>query len=114
MSFFLNPLFRKLKGRWYYKMELYQIIKRTVITEKSTLARDAANQYNFEVHANANRIEVGRAVEKIFKVKVRAVRVMNVRGKKKRSGKTMGERSSWKKAIVTLAPGSRIDIGEGA
>jgi large subunit ribosomal protein L23 len=95
-------------------MELYQIIKKTLITEKSTIARDATNQYNFEVHANANRIEVGRAVEKIFKVKVQSVRVMNVRGKKKRSGRVIGERSAWKKAIVTLAPGSRIDIGEGA
>jgi large subunit ribosomal protein L23 len=95
-------------------MELYQIIKKTLVTEKSTIARDAANQYNFEVHTGANRIEVGRAVEKIFKVKVLNVRVLNVRGKKKRSGKVMGERSSWKKAIVTLAPGSRIEIGEGA
>jgi large subunit ribosomal protein L23 len=94
-------------------MELYQIIKKTLITEKSTVARDAANQYNFEVHTNANRIEVGRAVEKIFKVKVLAVRVMNVRGKKKRSGKVMGQRSDWKKAIVTLAPGSRIETGDG-
>ena len=51
-------------------MELYQIIKKTLITEKSTIARDAANQYNFEVHHRANRIEVGRAVEKLFKVKV--------------------------------------------
>ena len=52
-------------------MELYQIIKKTLITEKSTIARDAANQYNFEVDAKrANRIEVGRAVEKLFKVKV--------------------------------------------
>ncbi len=94
-------------------MELYQIIKKTLITEKSTIARDAANQYNFEVHVKANRIEVEHAVEKIFKVKVLAVRVMNVRGKKKRSGKAMGQRSDWKKAIVTLAPGNRIETGDG-
>ena len=95
-------------------MELYRVIKKTLITEKSTIARDAANQYNFEVHVKANRIEVGRAVEKLFKVKVLNVRVMNVRGKKKRSGRFMGQRSSWRKAIVTLAPGNRIEIGEGA
>ena len=71
-------------------MELYQIIKKTLITEKTTVARDAANQYNFEVHTKANRIEVGRAVEKIFKVKVLAVRVMNVRGKKKKIGQGHG------------------------
>ena len=94
-------------------MELYQIIKKALITEKSTIARDVANQYNFEVHPKANRIEIERAVEKIFKVTVLAVRVMNVRGKKKRSGKVMGQRSDWKKAIVTLAPGSRIETGEG-
>jgi large subunit ribosomal protein L23 len=94
-------------------MELYQIIKKSLITEKSTVARDAANQYNFEVHVGANRIEVGRAVEKLFKVKVLNVRVMNVPGKMKRTGKTVGARRSWKKAVVTLAPGNRIEVMEG-
>jgi large subunit ribosomal protein L23 len=94
-------------------MELHRIIKKALITEKSTIARDAANQYNFEVHVSANRIEVGRAVEKIFKVKVMNVRVMNVPGKKKRTGKIVGQRRSWKKAIVTLAPGNRIEAMEG-
>lgn len=95
-------------------MELHRIIRKSLLTEKSTLARDAANQYNFEVHADANKIEIGRAVERLFKVKVTAVRVMNVRGKKKRTGRTVGERRSWKKAVVTLAPGSRIETMEGA
>jgi large subunit ribosomal protein L23 len=95
-------------------MELHQIIKRTLITEKSTIARDAANQYNFEVHDRANKIEIGRAVEKLFKVKVLSVRVMNVPGKKKRTGRTIGQRSSWRKAVVTLAPGNRIETMEGA
>jgi large subunit ribosomal protein L23 len=95
-------------------MELYQIIKKALITEKSTIARDAANQYNFEVHPKANKIEVGQAVEKIFKVKVLNVRVMNVSGKKKRMGKVLGQKPDWKKAIVTLAPGERIETMEGA
>ena len=95
-------------------MELHQIIRKALLTEKSTLARDAANQYNFEVNAGANKIEIGRAVEKLFKVKVTDVRVMNVRGKKKRTGKTVGEKRSWKKAVVTLAPGNRIEAMEGA
>lgn len=94
-------------------MELHQIIKKALITEKSTVARDAANQYNFEVDPRANRIEVVRAVEKLFKVKVLSVRVMNVPGKKKRTGKVLGERRSWKKAVVTLAPGNRIEAMEG-
>jgi large subunit ribosomal protein L23 len=94
-------------------MELHQIIKKALITEKSTVARDAVNQYNFEVDRYANKIEVLRAVEKLFKVKVLNVRVMNVPGKKKRTGKIIGERRSWKKAIVTLAPGNRIEAMEG-
>jgi len=91
-------------------MELHQIIKKTLITEKSTLARDAANQYNFEVDPRANRIEVLRAVEKLFKVKVLNVRTMNMAGKKKRVGRVLGRKRDWKKAIVTLAPGSSIEI----
>jgi large subunit ribosomal protein L23 len=94
-------------------MELHQIIKKSLITEKSTIAREAANQYNFEIDPRANKIEVGHAVEKLFKVKVLSVRVMNVSGKKKRSGKVIGQRPSWKKAIVTLAPGNRIEAMEG-
>ena len=85
-------------------MELHRIIKKTLITEKSTVARDAANKYNFAVDQRANRIEVLHAVEKLFKVKVLTVRVMNVPGKKKRTGRVVGERRSWKKAIVTMRP----------
>lgn len=94
-------------------MEMHQVIKKALITEKSTVARDAANQYNFEVHPSANKIEVCQAIEKLFKVKVQNVRVMNVCGKKKRTGKIVGTRRSWKKAIVTLAPGNRIEMMEG-
>ena len=61
----------------------------------------------------ANKVEISAAVEKLFKVKVADVRVMHVLGKKKRMGRTMGQKSSWKKAIVTLAAGSRIEIAEG-
>ncbi|MDA8123944.1 MAG: 50S ribosomal protein L23 [Deltaproteobacteria bacterium] len=94
-------------------MEMHQIIKKALITEKSTVAREAANQYNFEVDVRANKIEVGRAVEKLFNVKVSSVRVLNVQGKKKRVGKVIGQRRSWKKAIVTLLPGNRIEAIEG-
>jgi large subunit ribosomal protein L23 len=90
-------------------MELYQIIKRTLLTEKSTIGREAANQYNFEVDSKANKIEVKNAIEKIFKVKVLAVRVLGVHGKVKKVGKAVGKRKDWKKAIVTLAPGERIE-----
>ena len=94
-------------------MELHQIIKKILITEKSNLDRETANKYYFEVNRKANKVEIGNAVEKLFKVKVTDVRVFHVLGKKKRMGKVMGQKSSWKKAIVTLAEGSRIEVAEG-
>jgi large subunit ribosomal protein L23 len=94
-------------------MEIHQIIKKIVITEKSTTARDESNKYFFEVDRKANKVEISKAVEKLFKVKVADVRVINVLGKKKRLGRTVGQKSSWKKAIVTLAAGNRIEIAEG-
>jgi large subunit ribosomal protein L23 len=90
-------------------MELYHIIKRALLTEKSTIGREAANQYNFEVDPKANKIEVKQAIEKIFKVKVLSVRVLAVHGKTKRVGKVLGKKKDWKKAVVTLAPGERIE-----
>ena len=94
-------------------MELHQIIRKILITEKSNLDRETANKYHFEVDRKANKVEIGHAVEKLFKVKVTDVRVFHVLGKKKRMGKVMGQKSSWKKAIVTLAAGSRIEVAEG-
>jgi large subunit ribosomal protein L23 len=94
-------------------MEVHQIIRKMLVTEKSTLAREESNKYIFEVDRKANKVEIGAAVEKLFKVKVVDVRVMHVLGKKKRTGKTMGQKSSWKKAIVTLTAGNRIEILEG-
>ncbi|MCK9273733.1 MAG: 50S ribosomal protein L23 [Syntrophales bacterium] len=94
-------------------MELYEIIKRPVITEKSTIAREEANSYVFEVDKRATKIEIQGAVEKIFKVKVAEVRTINMIGKKKRRGRIIGKRNDWKKAIVTLAPGNSIEIYQG-
>ncbi len=94
-------------------MELHRTIKKYLVTEKSTAAKDEGFKYTFQVDRGANKIEIGMAVEKLFKVKVLDVHVMNVQGKKKRVGKTVGERSSWKKAIVTIAEGDRIEIFEG-
>jgi len=90
-------------------MDIYQIIKRPLVTEKTTLAKEA-NKYHFEVDRRANKIEIGQAVEKLFKVKVLNVRTMNMAGKKKRVGRILGRKRDWKKAIVTLAPGSTIEI----
>jgi len=93
-------------------MELHSIIKRPLITEKSTTSRDQDNKYVFEVDKRANKIEIGNAVEKIFKVKVIDVRTMNMAGKKKRMGKIVGQKNDWKKAIVTLAEGNTIEMFE--
>jgi len=94
-------------------MEIHKIIKKIIVTEKSTDARDKSNKYFFEVNPKANKVEISAAVEKLFKVKVADVRVMHVLGKKKRMGRTLGQKSSWKKAIVTLVAGNHIEIAEG-
>ncbi len=94
-------------------METYQVIKKILITEKSTIVREESNKYFFEVDRRANKVEIGKAVEKLFNVKVVDVRVMQVLGKKKRMGRLIGQKRSWKKAIVTLVAGRRIEIAEG-
>jgi len=94
-------------------MELHQIIKRMLVTEKSTLEKDEKNKYYFEVAGSANKIEIRKAVEKLLKVGVVGVHVINIKGKKKRVGRIIGKRRDWKKAVVTLAQGSTIDIYQG-
>ena len=94
--------------------EAHQIIRRPLVTEKSTQQKEASNQYAFEVHPKANKIEIQSAVERLFKVKVSQVRTSTVMGKVKRLGKKYGKRPDWKKAIVTLKEGDRIDFFEGA
>ncbi len=92
----------------------YGIIKRPLTTEKTTVQRETDNQYTFEVDRRANRIEIKRAVEQIFEVRVDTVRTQHVKGKIKMRGRIPGKRKDWKKAIVTLSAGERIDIFEGA
>lgn len=91
----------------------YDIIKRPVVTEKTSIQKEEANQVTFEVDRKANRIEVRRAIERIFNVRVVNVRTMQIRGKFKRRGRVLGKRRDWKKAIVTLRPGDRIEFFEG-
>ena len=91
----------------------YRIIRRPLITEKSTLQKELHNQLAFEVDRRANKIEIKKAVEKIFRVQVQDVRTMNYEGKRKRLGRTEGRRPHWKKAIVTLKPGEKIEFFEG-
>jgi large subunit ribosomal protein L23 len=93
--------------------EPYQILYRPLVTEKSTISKEANNQVTFEVAPGSNKIEIMKAVEKAFGVRVMQVRTMNFKGKKKRLGRFMGRRANWKKAVVTLAPGESIDFFEG-
>jgi large subunit ribosomal protein L23 len=92
----------------------YDIIRRPIITEKTNIQKDTANQITFEIDPRANRIEVRRAIEQIFNVKVATTRTMLVKGKIKRRGRILGKRRDWKKAVVTLMPGERIEFFEGA
>ena len=89
-----------------------KILKRPLITEKIAALQDSQNKYAFEVDKNANKIEIKKAIEERFEVKVQSVRTMNVGGKMKTLGRFTGRRSSWKKAIVTLKPGQSIDFFE--
>jgi large subunit ribosomal protein L23 len=92
-----------------------QIIRRPLVTEKSTMMRDAGdNIIAFEVAPNANKIQVKTAVEELFDVKVLEVRLFNVRGKEKRMGRTVGKKRDWRKAYVRLAADSKApDFIEG-
>jgi large subunit ribosomal protein L23 len=92
----------------------YDLIKRPVITEKTNIQKESYNQITFEIDRRMNRVEIKKAVEDIFKVRVAAVRTMQVRGKIKQRGRILGKRRDWKKAIVKLMPGERIDFFEGA
>jgi large subunit ribosomal protein L23 len=96
-------------------MNANQVIRRPLVTEKSTLLRESgANVIAFEVDANANKIQVKNAVEELFKVKVEEVRLFNVRGKMKRMGRWAGRRRDWRKAYVRLKEGEKApDFIEG-
>lgn len=94
-------------------MDSHEVIKRPIVTEKSTGLMQEANKYTFEVALQANKTEIKRAVEELFKVHVTDVRTMRVRGKVKRLGRFEGRRPDRKKAIVTLRPGDRIQVFEG-
>jgi len=94
-------------------MIYYNIIKSPLITEKTTIQKETSNQVSFKISRKANRVEVKNAVENIFNVKVAGVRTMQVKGKTKQRGRIIGKRKDWKKAIVTLIPGERIDFFDG-
>ena len=93
-------------------MHLYEVLRRPLITEKNTVLQ-AQNKYAFEIDKKANKPQVKQAVEKAFKVKVTSVNMITVPGKTKIVGRRQVQTAQWKKAIVTLKPGDKIEIFEG-
>jgi large subunit ribosomal protein L23 len=94
-------------------MNIHDVIKGPLITEKLDQAREKFQQYSFIVDKKATKIDVARAVESLFKVSVEGVRTNIVRGKTKRVGRSIGKRPNYKKAVVTLKAGDTIELFEG-
>jgi len=94
-------------------MDNHQIIRRPLITEKGTIARETYGQYIFEVDRGANKHQIKEAIQKLFNVHVSDVKTLNVRGKIKRMGRSIGKKSNWKKAYITLKEGEKIEFFEG-
>lgn len=95
------------------RVDPHDILIAPLLTEKSTRLREEHNQISFMVSPRANKSEVKKAVEEALKVKVESVNIVNVRGKTKRLGRFEGREPSWKKGIVTLKPGQKLDLFEG-
>jgi large subunit ribosomal protein L23 len=91
-----------------------EVLIRPLMTEKSMRDKEERNTVAFRVRPDANKIEIRAAIEAVFNVKVAAVRTASFEGKMKRMGKHQGRRSDWKKAVITLQPGHKIDLVEGA
>ena len=92
---------------------MHDIIKRPLVTEKNTLRAQSANEYAFEVAVTANRIEIRKAIERIFSVKVVRVNTQINRAEARRLGKSPGKRTLWKKAIVKLKEGDKFEFVAG-
>jgi large subunit ribosomal protein L23 len=91
-------------------MNEYQIILRPIVTEQGMHLANSKNAYSFEVHREANKIQIRDAVEKLYNVKVLNVRTANVKGKMRRRGRSFGKRPDWKKAVVVLHHDNHIDL----
>ncbi len=94
-------------------MDIYNVIRQPHIAEKGNLQKELYNQITLKVDRRANKVEIKRAVEKMFKTKVLEVKTMNMKGKRRTVGRNTGKRPDWKKAIVRLAPGENVEFFEG-
>jgi large subunit ribosomal protein L23 len=95
------------------RQDVYQILRKPLITEKNMQLKDAQNKVFFEVASEANRIEIKKAVEKALKVKVKKVNILKQKGKRVNFRTGIGKRKDWKKAIVTLHEGEQVSYLEG-
>jgi len=93
---------------------LYTIIKKPLFTEKGSSLKESQNKILVEVSRDANKVDIKKSVEEIFKVKVEKVSTINIKGKWKRQGRSIGKRSDRKKAVITLKKGEKLDFIEGA
>lgn len=93
-------------------MNIYDVIQKPLISEKTQVEKESKGIVAFQVHRDANKLEIKNAVEALFKVEVADVNTVNVAGKMKRFGRHYGKRSNWKKAYVTLKEGSSVDFFE--
>ena len=91
-----------------------KLLRHPHLTEKTVRQKEELNQVTFLVEPNANKVEIRKTIEKMFKVSVLNVRTLKIRGKVKRMGRFMGRRPDWKKAVITLKEGDRIEYFEGA
>ena len=94
-------------------MDIHRVIKEPHIAEKGNLQKELYNQISLKVDRRANKIEIRKAVETLFKTKVLDVQTMNMKGKKRRVGRNIGKKPDWKKAIVKLAQGENVEFFEG-
>ena len=92
----------------------FQILHEPHITEKTSMAKETENKVVFRVPVKSNKVEIKKAIQAIFNVGVMNIKTINVKGKVKRQGKSIGRRSDWKKAIVRLKEGDTIEYFEGA
>ncbi len=102
-----------MNGQKFNEARLLQVILAPVVSEKATMIADKQQQVTLRVATTATKPEIKAAVELLFKVQVADVKVLNVKGKAKRFGKSMGQRSSWKKAYVCLQPGQELNFAAG-
>lgn len=93
--------------------DLYSVIKKPLLTEKGSVLKESENKILIEVSPDANKVEIKKAIEEIFKVKVEKVATINTKGKWRKYGKSIGKRSDKKKAVITLKKGEKLDFIEG-